>query len=40
MAFQEPERSAVREIPAASNAEDLALMVKLWQAGNDVLFLV
>lgn len=34
MAFQEPERSAIREMPAASNVEDLALMVKLWQAGK------
>lgn len=33
LAFREPERSAVRELSAASNAEDLALMVKLWQAG-------
>lgn len=33
LAFQEPERSAVRDLSAASNAEDLALMVKLWQAG-------
>lgn len=33
MAFQEPERSAVKDLPAASNVEDLALMVKLWQAG-------
>lgn len=32
-AFQEPERSAVRDLPASSNAEDLALMVRLWQAG-------
>lgn len=32
-AFEEPERSAVRDLPAAANAEDLALMVKLWQAG-------
>lgn len=34
MVFHEPERSAIRDLPAASNAEDLALMVKLWQAGN------
>lgn len=34
MAFQEPERSAVRDLPASSNAEDLALMVKLWKAGK------
>lgn len=33
MEFQEPERSAVKNLSAASNAEDLALMVKLWQAG-------
>lgn len=33
-AFQEPERSAVKDLPAASNVEDLALMVKLWQAGK------
>ncbi|XP_031622101.1 GATOR complex protein NPRL3 [Contarinia nasturtii] len=33
MAFQEPERSAVRDLPAASNVEDLTLMVKLYQAG-------
>ncbi|XP_055376971.1 GATOR complex protein NPRL3 [Condylostylus longicornis] len=32
-AFQEPDRSAVRRIPAASNIDDLSLMVKLWQAG-------
>lgn len=31
--FQEQDRAAVRRIPAASNPEDLALMVKLWQAG-------
>lgn len=31
--FQEPDRSAVRRVQAATNAEDLALMVKLWQAG-------
>lgn len=34
MAFHEPERSAVRELPASSNVEDLALMVKLYQAGK------
>lgn len=34
MAFQEPERSAVRDLTAASNPEDLALMVRLWQAGK------
>lgn len=34
MAFQEPERSAVKELPAASNVEDLTLMVKLYQAGK------
>lgn len=34
MAFQEPERSAVKDLPASSNVEDLALMVKLWQAGT------
>lgn len=33
LAFDEPERSAVRRIPAASNTEDLSLMVKLWQLG-------
>ncbi|XP_059608708.1 GATOR complex protein NPRL3 isoform X2 [Phlebotomus argentipes] len=33
LAFNEPERSAVRQVPAASNIEDLALMVKLYQAG-------
>ncbi|XP_055317469.1 GATOR complex protein NPRL3 [Sitodiplosis mosellana] len=33
MAFQEPGRSAVRDLPAASNVEDLTLMVKLYQAG-------
>lgn len=33
LAFQEPDRSAVRRVPAALNAEDLSLMVKLWQAG-------
>lgn len=33
MTFQEPERSAVRDLPAASNVEDLTLMVKLYQAG-------
>lgn len=33
MAFQEPERSAVKDLPAASNVEDLQLMVKLYQAG-------
>lgn len=38
MAFHEPERSAVRELPAASNVEDLSLMVKLYQAGIDSLF--
>uniref|UniRef100_A0A0K8TKV8 GATOR complex protein NPRL3 n=1 Tax=Tabanus bromius TaxID=304241 RepID=A0A0K8TKV8_TABBR len=32
-AFQEPDRSAVRRVQAAGNAEDLSLMVKLWQAG-------
>lgn len=32
-AFNEPERSAVRQVPASSNIEDLALMVKLYQAG-------
>lgn len=34
MAFQEPERSAVKDLPAASNVEDLTLMVKLYQAGK------
>lgn len=34
MAFQEPERSAVKDLPAASNVEDLTLMVKLYQAGR------
>lgn len=33
MCFDEPDRSAVRRISAASNAEDLALMVKLFQVG-------
>lgn len=33
MAFEEPDRSAVRRISAALNAEDLALMVKLFQQG-------
>lgn len=33
MAFGEPERSAVRRISAASNTEDLSLMVKLFQLG-------
>lgn len=33
MAFEEPDRTAVRRISAASNAEDLGLMVKLWQMG-------
>lgn len=33
MAFDEPDRTAVRRISAASNAEDLALMVKLFQMG-------
>lgn len=33
MAFQEPERSAVKDLPAAANVEDLTLMVKLYQAG-------
>ncbi|XP_055693349.1 GATOR complex protein NPRL3 [Lutzomyia longipalpis] len=33
MAFNEPERSAVRQVPASANIEDLALMVKLYQAG-------
>lgn len=34
MAFQEPERSAFKDLPAASNVEDLTLMVKLYQAGR------
>lgn len=34
MAFQEPERTAVKDLPAASNVEDLTLMVKLYQAGK------
>lgn len=34
VAFQEPERSAVKDLPAASNVEDLTLMVKLYQAGK------
>lgn len=34
IAFQEPERSAVKDLPAASNVEDLTLMVKLYQAGR------
>ncbi|KAJ6648046.1 GATOR complex protein NPRL3 [Pseudolycoriella hygida] len=33
MAFQEPERSAIKDLPAASNPEDLNLMVRLYQAG-------
>lgn len=33
MAFDEPDRTAVRRISAAANAEDLGLMVKLWQLG-------
>lgn len=33
LAFDEPDRSAVRRISAASNAEDLGLMVKLFQQG-------
>ncbi|KAG4074067.1 hypothetical protein HA402_014272 [Bradysia odoriphaga] len=33
MAFQEPERSAIRDLPAASSPEDLNLMVRLYQAG-------
>lgn len=36
MAFQEPDRSAVKCLPAASNVEDLTLMVKLWQAGKSL----
>ncbi|XP_041784586.1 GATOR complex protein NPRL3 [Anopheles merus] len=32
-AFPEPDRKAVARIPAASNPEDLALMVRLWKAG-------
>ncbi|XP_050094205.1 GATOR complex protein NPRL3 [Anopheles aquasalis] len=32
-AFPEPDRQAVARIPAASSPEDLALMVRLWQAG-------
>lgn len=34
MAFQEPERSAIKDLPAASNPEDLTLMVRLYQAGG------
>lgn len=34
MAFHETERSAVKDLPAASNVEDLTLMVKLYQAGK------
>lgn len=34
MAFQEPERSAIKDLPAASNPEDLTLMVRLYQAGK------
>lgn len=34
MAFQEPERSAIKDLPAASNPEDLTLMVRLYQAGT------
>lgn len=33
-AFQEPERSAIKDLPAASNPEDLNLMVRLYQAGE------
>lgn len=36
MAFQEPERSAVKDLPAAANVEDLTLMVKLYQAGKSM----
>ncbi|XP_052873470.1 GATOR complex protein NPRL3 [Anopheles cruzii] len=32
-AFPEPDRTAVARVPAASSPEDLALMVRLWQAG-------
>ncbi|XP_053680973.1 GATOR complex protein NPRL3 [Anopheles nili] len=32
-AFPNPDRKAVARIPAASNPEDLALMVRLWKAG-------
>lgn len=34
MAFQEPERSAIRNLQAASNPEDLSLMLRLNQAGE------
>lgn len=34
MAFQEPERRAIKDLPAASNPEDLNLMVRLYQAGK------
>lgn len=37
MAFQEPERSAVKDLPTASNVEDLTLMVKLYQAGRSIV---
>lgn len=40
MAFQEPERSAVKDLPASSSVEDLTLMVKLWQAGNFITHLM
>lgn len=33
MTFPEPDRSAITRIPASSNAEDLAFLVKLWQRG-------
>uniref|UniRef100_U5EPE4 GATOR complex protein NPRL3 n=1 Tax=Corethrella appendiculata TaxID=1370023 RepID=U5EPE4_9DIPT len=32
-AFEPIDRQAIMKIPAASNAEDLSLMVRLWQAG-------
>ncbi|GAB0099511.1 GATOR complex protein NPRL3 [Sergentomyia squamirostris] len=32
-AFNEPERSSVRQLPASANIEDLTLMVKLYQTG-------
>lgn len=31
--FDEHERIAILKVPAASNVEDLTLMVKLWQKG-------
>jgi nitrogen permease regulator 3-like protein len=36
--FDEMDRACVAKVPAASNAEDLSLMVKLWQAGKRMDF--